>query len=555
YVAPYDLQSQQQGPASGIVSIDLDTGTVNSSPVASLSVTPDFAGAPAEITLDASASYDPDGSIAAYEWDFDGDGTMDWLSTDPLPETSSDGTVDSFVEVEPGKMRASYNRGNADYLHPSVTATDDLSAASLPVDAQLGISGWVDSEFIWSDADPRISFNPERFFHDDINDRLVCTGPSKDNETMYMATRTGFEQWVEEVIYTTDNPVIQEFVKGKGILFNRAWPAFLSDGSPIAFIHIGWGSAFPAVFTMFLGEKKSGSWQIRHLYEHPEGFVNPGYSSFTRIGPDQFAIHCGETDTSIPLNMSARYFVIFYDNGDLSVEYIGYGEYTEDKWAYINFIANSANANLICPFEYYVDLQNPQPELHWYERQGPDDWELQSMNFDSEPGLLDVLRFMNISVDSAGTMNLLMASEPATFDDRKAFLLRITGQKQEFIELPTELPVVATFSGHTGMLIETDLGVLIMIGLDPTLPSAPNSNVYTWSQSWLSDENLLFVEDIAKTYEDGVNPRETTGARLIVDSPSLETICVVSGWLYEYGTDDEKGNGAKVLKRVDPRSN
>ena len=52
----YDSASGQGGPASVTVSVDMTTYAVNHAPVAILTVTPTFAGAPAAVTLDASAS-------------------------------------------------------------------------------------------------------------------------------------------------------------------------------------------------------------------------------------------------------------------------------------------------------------------------------------------------------------------------------------------------------------------------------------------------------------------------------------------------------------------
>ncbi|MBC7317950.1 PKD domain-containing protein [Candidatus Bipolaricaulota bacterium] len=51
-------------------------------PVANLVVTPAAPRARQEILFDASGSYDPDGKIKEYRWDFDGDGNVDLVSTE-----------------------------------------------------------------------------------------------------------------------------------------------------------------------------------------------------------------------------------------------------------------------------------------------------------------------------------------------------------------------------------------------------------------------------------------------------------------------------------------
>ncbi|MCS7240092.1 MAG: PKD domain-containing protein [Candidatus Bipolaricaulota bacterium] len=57
-------------------------GMRNQPPVAKLVVTPTAPRARQEVLFDASASYDPDGSIVKYQWDFDGDGKVDLTSTE-----------------------------------------------------------------------------------------------------------------------------------------------------------------------------------------------------------------------------------------------------------------------------------------------------------------------------------------------------------------------------------------------------------------------------------------------------------------------------------------
>jgi PKD repeat protein len=58
------------------------TGTTDQPPVASLAV-PSFAVVGQPVTLDASGSSDPDGTVTGYEWDFNGDGVYDQSTSQP----------------------------------------------------------------------------------------------------------------------------------------------------------------------------------------------------------------------------------------------------------------------------------------------------------------------------------------------------------------------------------------------------------------------------------------------------------------------------------------
>jgi len=59
-------------------------GTPNMPPEVSFMVTPAEPRINETITFDAGASYDPDGSIVTYEWDFNGDGLFDLSTSDPV---------------------------------------------------------------------------------------------------------------------------------------------------------------------------------------------------------------------------------------------------------------------------------------------------------------------------------------------------------------------------------------------------------------------------------------------------------------------------------------
>lgn len=110
-------------------SASLDIGVDNASnqpPSASLTATPDSGETPLAVSLDASGSSDPDGSIVAVEWDFDGDGTFD----------ANTGTTLSILQTYPdagsfeAKVRVTDNEGASAEATASVTSSD--AAANQP---------------------------------------------------------------------------------------------------------------------------------------------------------------------------------------------------------------------------------------------------------------------------------------------------------------------------------------------------------------------------------------------------------------------------------------
>lgn len=99
----------------------------NFSPVASFTRTPSYGESPLAVYFDATASYDPDGAIATYEWSFGDGATGEGISTTHIYETS--GSYEAGLTVsDEGGVRDSTIR--------MITVSD--SDQEIPVGTQVG---------------------------------------------------------------------------------------------------------------------------------------------------------------------------------------------------------------------------------------------------------------------------------------------------------------------------------------------------------------------------------------------------------------------------------
>jgi hypothetical protein len=109
YSAPSDITEDKTATVELTATDDdgasaTDTATVtvtndNQPPTAHLTVSPDAPTVGQEISLDASESSDPDGSIAEYRWDLTGDGTTDRTTQEPTVTTTVETAGDRDVTV------------------------------------------------------------------------------------------------------------------------------------------------------------------------------------------------------------------------------------------------------------------------------------------------------------------------------------------------------------------------------------------------------------------------------------------------------------------------
>ncbi|MFG0328808.1 MAG: S8 family serine peptidase [Phycisphaerales bacterium] len=94
-------------------------GPGNQPPVADLSATPLSGDAPLDVSFNASGSFDPDGSITDFSWDYDGDGTYD---------ESTGTTATSFVTYTiPGSYDAVVRVTDDGGAQDTATVTIDVS--------------------------------------------------------------------------------------------------------------------------------------------------------------------------------------------------------------------------------------------------------------------------------------------------------------------------------------------------------------------------------------------------------------------------------------------
>lgn len=436
YVAPYEAKSGVTGTASATIVVQIvdGGGSVNVKPTASLKVTPDFAGAPAVITLDASASYDADGSIVEYKWDLDGDGTVDYSTQDAAPPTEVDGgNITNIVPgtppgtgLPPTTVTATYNQGSAEWIHPAVTAVDDKDALSKPGSAQLGISGWV-KEVISAEnpaVDPpgqEVGFRAVGAGYDPANEEVLLVGQTKAMTSpvfvsgmlpgIYVARRHGPGDWEQEL-------VAQNGDAGWAPKDTLGYPFFLwqENGQPMLLFSAdrtrpsGWDSG------VFLAKRNaSGSWSVEPfaLGSLPLDYSgNRGAGIIdakpVNLGPAEFAVCVGDFipgGEGSPTGTETEFSVYWYDHGSISIEDTGWST-NDHHWRYLGALAMDNAGNAMVPVSNSSDSGYLQ--LTAFKRYAPGDWQtldldigsdavrrnLESITFDQNNDMISVIRHL-----------------------------------------------------------------------------------------------------------------------------------------------------------------
>ena len=157
--AMYSPAVKVTGPKGLENTLSVDIMAAVTPPVADITGAPLTGKAPLTVGFDASGSFDPDGSIVLYEWDYNGDGTFD-EETGSTPTTSYEfmmqGSYDTTVRVTDNHgatdtaAMSEAGGGALGILPPNVAPTAAISAAPLtgtiPLLVQMDASASIDSD-------------------------------------------------------------------------------------------------------------------------------------------------------------------------------------------------------------------------------------------------------------------------------------------------------------------------------------------------------------------------------------------------------------------------
>jgi hypothetical protein len=381
YVAPYDAQSDTEGPKSAAVSIDLATGSVNFAPVAKLAVNPDFGGAPAVITLDASGSYDMDGSIAELQWDLDADGTVDYSTSDPVPPAaSSGGDVDTITPGPPPdggsppgpgnaprSLSARYTQGSATYMYPKVRVVDDKGALSAWQSVKLGISGWAPTVLNESQVNYKTNVTPNMIGVDPKTNKIVIVGTHTNPEmtgdydwALYYITQSDSELWPME---TVTLPFLEGDIGDSVSPTSIIWDEFKQ---PIITLN----NQRASKFSVWAAQRRPlGNWEITELNVSslPGQHSSFGGAPSPSNQPGKFAGKAVEylydKDSLYGGGYHLKYYVMFYDHGDWRFEYTGYD--TAESYDQLNTTLGADEDDLLVYYRVIGDRTGGPWAARW----------------------------------------------------------------------------------------------------------------------------------------------------------------------------------------------
>ncbi|TMK56776.1 MAG: PKD domain-containing protein [Actinobacteria bacterium] len=195
--ATYNILSDMGAQPATPSGITLDPAGSNQLPNASFTLTPNPVGFNTTVTFNGSASNDPDGSIAKWEWDLDGNGTYEVSST-TSSSTTRKYTSDASIDV---RLRVTDNKGATDVSIKTLTVIgNQFPVASLTASPNPVIQGLQVSLDASGSKDPDGSIVKYEWDRDGNGTYETNTGTTPTTSTTYATPGT-----VQVSVRVTDN--------------------------------------------------------------------------------------------------------------------------------------------------------------------------------------------------------------------------------------------------------------------------------------------------------------------------------------------------------------
>jgi hypothetical protein len=431
YVTAYDAVTDTDGPANAAVIMDIIAGVANQPPVARLSLSPDFAGAPAVITFDASQSYDPDGSIVEYRWYFDADGIVDWSTSDSAPPAaSSSGEVDAITPgdppgpgLPPATVIVTYERtaGYADYVYPRVRVIDDKGGVATRA-ARLGVSGWEILETLSSNReeyDPPgdelliaaydMGFEPGSGLLAAVGKNSGGEGSAEFGNALMYWRRLAPNDWEYEYIKTDAQPLPDGM--GETLDLVKAKLFWDEAGQPmVVFCYYQLGAMDALVdFRTYLARRtEAGVWNLSVLFAgtQPDGAKGArGAAPDDAIQPTPGELRLlmyNQIATAVYGTYFYNYQYVTYKDGVINVEPIGWPEPDDPTNGAYGLLLSDDSAPCVL-----VRAPDTDPtSIWWRKRNAPGVWATERLDHGELSSLADAVYGGDPFIDRDGYLNL-----------------------------------------------------------------------------------------------------------------------------------------------------
>jgi hypothetical protein len=296
--------------------------------------------------------------------------------------------VQNITIAGTGKLSATYTKGAASYLHPTLTVVDDQGAASAPAAVQLGITGW-EYEIISSANDNFVPNGDEvqpvvtDLQQDPLTGELVAAGAGGNFKTgeltgIFLARRSVQGIWTEEFVDDMQSSLWTDtFPHGASIAsLSVSWQA---NGQPLLILDgLENGPSGVKTRPFYSTRSTGGTWQtapvpLDGMLPEDRSKQMISLSTPLREGLNGFAAVSGPTNDGTHEHL----YVFWYGSGGWQIEDTNLTVGSATDIQLLTGVMKSPTGTYVIPLRNYL---NTPFTLGWLRRVAPNDWQVERLD-------------------------------------------------------------------------------------------------------------------------------------------------------------------------------